>query len=63
MEGGVHASDVIMRKRSENRSYMDEHIRDSIVMGDVSSNFPDLSEFPSGPESQTGRAFSSTFWG
>lgn len=40
--GGVHTSEVIMRKRSENRSYTDENIRDSIVMEDVSSKFPDL---------------------
>nr|XP_049615693.1 integrin beta-4 isoform X3 [Syngnathus scovelli] len=39
--GGMHTTDVIMRKRSE-RGYADEHIRDSIVMGDTSSNFPDL---------------------
>uniref|UniRef100_A0A3Q3QPC7 Integrin beta n=1 Tax=Monopterus albus TaxID=43700 RepID=A0A3Q3QPC7_MONAL len=37
--GGMHTSDVILRKRSENRSYTDENIRDSIVMGDVSSGF------------------------
>lgn len=40
--GGVHTSEVIMRKRSENRGYTDENIRDSIVMGDVPSKFPDL---------------------
>ena len=40
--GGIHTTDVIMRKRSENTSYMDENIRDSIVMGDLSSKFPDL---------------------
>ncbi|XP_071329314.1 integrin beta-4 isoform X2 [Trachinotus anak] len=40
--GTVHTSDVIMRKRSETRGYTDEHIRDSIVMGDVSSKFPAL---------------------
>ncbi|XP_069012277.1 integrin beta-4 isoform X1 [Embiotoca jacksoni] len=45
MGGGVHSSEVIMRKRSENRGYADENIRDSIVMGDVSSKFPDLSGF------------------
>lgn len=39
--GGVHTSEVIMRKRSE-RGYTDENIRDSIVMGDVSSKFTDL---------------------
>lgn len=42
MIGGVHTSEVIMRKRSENRGYTDENIRDSIVMGDVPSKFPDL---------------------
>lgn len=40
--GGIHTKEVIMRKRSENRGYTDENIRDSIVMGDISSNFPDL---------------------
>lgn len=44
MVGGVHTSEVIMRKRSENRGYADENIRDSIVMGEVSSNFSDLSK-------------------
>lgn len=43
--GGVHTSDVILRKRSENRGYMEENIRDSIVMGDLSSKFPDLGKF------------------
>ena len=38
----MHTSEVIMRKRSENRAYTDENIRDSIVMGDVSNKFPDL---------------------
>ncbi|XP_026171140.1 integrin beta-4 isoform X2 [Mastacembelus armatus] len=38
--GGVHTSEVIMRKRSENRNYTDENIRDSIVMGDLSNKFP-----------------------
>ncbi|XP_023129154.2 integrin beta-4 isoform X4 [Amphiprion ocellaris] len=40
--GGVHTSEVIMRERSENRGYTDENIRDSIVMGDMPSKFPDL---------------------
>nr|XP_057918035.1 integrin beta-4 isoform X2 [Doryrhamphus excisus] len=40
--GGLHTSDVTMRKHSENRGYTDENIRDSIVMGDGSSKFPDL---------------------
>ncbi|XP_028331362.1 integrin beta-4 isoform X2 [Gouania willdenowi] len=43
--GGVHRTDVIMRKRSENRGYVEENIRDSIVMGDVSTSFPDLGGF------------------
>lgn len=43
--GGLNKTDVIMRKRSENRYYTDENIRDSIVMGDVSSKFPDLGGF------------------
>ncbi|KAF3704704.1 Integrin beta-4 Precursor [Channa argus] len=42
--GRVHTTDVIMRKRSE-RGYTDENIRDSIVMGDLSSKFTDLSGF------------------
>lgn len=33
-----------MRKRSENRVYTEENIRDSIVMGELSSKFPDLGE-------------------
>ncbi|XP_045924379.1 integrin beta-4 isoform X1 [Micropterus dolomieu] len=41
--GGVHTSEVIMRKRSENRGYTDENIRDSIVIGDVSSQISDIS--------------------
>ncbi|XP_029977239.1 integrin beta-4 isoform X2 [Sphaeramia orbicularis] len=41
MGDGVTTTDVIMRKRSENRAYTDEHIRDSIVMGDI-PKFPDL---------------------
>ncbi|XP_035001498.1 integrin beta-4 isoform X1 [Hippoglossus stenolepis] len=43
--GGVHTSEVIMRKRSESRGYAEENIRDSIVMGDVSGKFPDLGGF------------------
>ncbi|TKS90176.1 Integrin beta-4 [Collichthys lucidus] len=43
--GGLHTTEVIMRKRSENRGYTDENIRDSIVMGDVLSKFPDLGGF------------------
>ncbi|KAM3860080.1 integrin beta-4 [Diretmus argenteus] len=52
--GGVHTKEVIMRKRSENRGYSDENIRDSIVMGDVASTFPDLGGFGySGTESSS----------
>uniref|UniRef100_A0A3Q1HQ35 Integrin beta n=1 Tax=Anabas testudineus TaxID=64144 RepID=A0A3Q1HQ35_ANATE len=40
--GQTQRTEVIMRKRSENRGYTDENIRDSIVMGDVMSKFPDL---------------------
>ncbi|KAM4715706.1 integrin beta-4 isoform 2-T2 [Anableps anableps] len=40
--GGVHTTEVLMRKHSENRGYTDENIRDSIVMGDVSNKFLDL---------------------
>lgn len=42
VRGGTHTTDVIMRKRSENRGYTDENIRDSIVMGELSSKFSDL---------------------
>ncbi|XP_053706472.1 integrin beta-4 isoform X1 [Synchiropus splendidus] len=41
---GRQTTDVIMRKRSE-RGYTDENIRDSIVMGDDPSKFPDLSGY------------------
>ncbi|XP_054913412.1 integrin beta-4 isoform X2 [Poeciliopsis prolifica] len=41
--GGIHTTEVLMRKRSENRGYADENIRDSIVIGD--DKFPDLSGF------------------
>lgn len=40
--GGVHTTEVLMRKRSENRGYTDENIRDSIVMGDLSNKFLDM---------------------
>uniref|UniRef100_A0A3B1JGI3 Integrin beta n=1 Tax=Astyanax mexicanus TaxID=7994 RepID=A0A3B1JGI3_ASTMX len=41
--GGLHTEDVILRKRSENRNYYDsDGIRDSIVMGDLTSGFSDL---------------------
>lgn len=42
MSGGVHTSDVTLRKRSENRVYTEENIRDSIVMGELASKFPDF---------------------
>ncbi|TNN48639.1 Integrin beta-4 [Liparis tanakae] len=42
--GGMHSTEVIMRKRSEIRGY-DENIRDSIVIGDIPSMFPDLGGF------------------
>ncbi|KAM4624126.1 integrin beta-4 isoform 3-T4 [Polymixia lowei] len=59
IRGGVHTKEVVMRKRSENRGYFDENIRDSIVMGDVSSNFPDLGGFGfSGTESSSQSQFS-----
>ncbi|CAG02568.1 unnamed protein product, partial [Tetraodon nigroviridis] len=45
VSGGLHTSEVTMRKRSENRVYTDENVRDSIVMGDLSSNFPDFGGF------------------
>lgn len=44
MSGGLYTTDVTMRKRSENRVYTDENIRDSIVMGELSSKFPDFGE-------------------
>ncbi|KAL3046017.1 hypothetical protein OYC64_004096 [Pagothenia borchgrevinki] len=43
--GGVHTSEVIMRKHSEHRAYTEENIRDSIVIGDLSGKFPDLGGF------------------
>ncbi|XP_071397592.1 integrin beta-4 [Centroberyx affinis] len=57
--GGVHTKEVVMRKRSENRGYTDENIRDSIVIGDVSGKFPDLGGFGySGTESSSQSQFS-----
>lgn len=50
VRGGTHTTDVIMRKRSENRGYTDENIRDSIVMGELSSKFPDLGKLQSTAE-------------
>ncbi|CAJ1081121.1 integrin beta-4 isoform X1 [Xyrichtys novacula] len=35
--GGLQTTEVIMRKRLENRGYTDENIRDSIVLGELSS--------------------------
>lgn len=46
VSGGVHTSEVTMRKRSENRVYTDENIRDSIVMGEASGMFPDFGTPP-----------------
>ncbi|KAL2101841.1 hypothetical protein ACEWY4_003602 [Coilia grayii] len=40
-KGGYPSGEVIMRKRSENRGYYDENVRDSIVMGDVQAGFMD----------------------
>ncbi|XP_041672161.1 integrin beta-4 isoform X2 [Cheilinus undulatus] len=58
--GGVHTTDVIMRKRSENRGYTDEHIRDSIVMGDLSSKLqsPDARLSPGVPDTPSRLVFS-----
>uniref|UniRef100_UPI0037E875FD integrin beta-4 isoform X2 n=1 Tax=Semicossyphus pulcher TaxID=241346 RepID=UPI0037E875FD len=58
--GGVHTSEVIMRKRSENRGYTDENIRDSIVMGDLSSKFqsPDARLSPGVPDTPSRLVFS-----
>ncbi|KAM9837621.1 integrin beta-4 [Aulostomus maculatus] len=58
MMGGGHTTDVIMRKRSE-RGYTDEHIRDSIVMGDMPGKFPDPGGFGyMGPQSSSQGQFS-----
>ncbi|XP_047465216.1 integrin beta-4 isoform X2 [Mugil cephalus] len=57
--GGVYTSDVIMRKRSENRGYTDENIRDSIVMGDMSGTFTNIGGFGySGMQSSSQSQFS-----
>lgn len=40
-KGGVPTGEVVMRKRSENRGYYDENVRDSIVMGDGQAGFMD----------------------
>lgn len=45
----MQTTDVIMRKRSE-RGYVDENIRDSIVMGELSSKFPDLGKLQTAAE-------------
>ncbi|XP_067100802.1 integrin beta-4 isoform X2 [Osmerus mordax] len=44
--GGTRTQEVVMRKRSENRGYYDENIRDSIVMGDMPSGFTDSHALP-----------------
>lgn len=39
----THTEDVILRKRSENRTYYDnDGIRDSIVMSDLTAGFVDV---------------------
>ncbi|XP_053536504.1 integrin beta-4 isoform X1 [Ictalurus punctatus] len=39
----IHTDDVIMRKRSENRTYYDnDGVRDSIVMSDLTGGFSDI---------------------
>ncbi|XP_026882727.2 integrin beta-4 isoform X1 [Electrophorus electricus] len=40
--GGLQTEEVILRKRSENRAYYDDGVRDSIVMGDLTSGFSDI---------------------
>ncbi|KAL7829106.1 hypothetical protein SRHO_G00327400 [Serrasalmus rhombeus] len=41
--GGLHTEDVILRKRSENKTYFDnDGIRDSIVMSDLTGGFSDF---------------------
>lgn len=43
MSGGIHTDEVIMRKRSENKTYYDnDGIRDSIVMSDLSGGLSDF---------------------
>ncbi|KAK7918950.1 hypothetical protein WMY93_010234 [Mugilogobius chulae] len=57
--GGLTTTEVIRRKRSENKQYTDENIRDSIVMGEVSGDFPDLGGFGyAGTQSTTHSQFS-----
>ncbi|XP_066499825.1 integrin beta-4 isoform X2 [Hoplias malabaricus] len=63
MSGGLHTEDVILRKRSENRGYYDnDGIRDSIVMGDLTSGFSEFlsdTRFPPGvPETPSRLVFS-----
>ncbi|XP_077594358.1 integrin beta-4 isoform X2 [Stigmatopora nigra] len=41
---GMHTSEVVMRKRSE-RSYGEENIRDSIVMGDLANKFAEIGAY------------------
>uniref|UniRef100_A0A3Q2YF04 Integrin beta n=1 Tax=Hippocampus comes TaxID=109280 RepID=A0A3Q2YF04_HIPCM len=55
---GMLTPDVIMRKRSE-RGYTEENIRDSIVMGYMSSNFPELARLTPGvPDTPSRLVFS-----
>ncbi|XP_027884979.1 integrin beta-4 isoform X5 [Xiphophorus couchianus] len=58
IRGGTHTTEVLMRKRSENRGYTDENIRDSIVIGD--DKFPDLNArlSPGVPETPSRLVFS-----
>ncbi|XP_023196226.1 integrin beta-4 isoform X3 [Xiphophorus maculatus] len=58
IRGGIHTTEVLMRKRSENRGYTDENIRDSIVIGD--DKFPDLNArlSPGVPETPSRLVFS-----
>uniref|UniRef100_A0A4W4GFV9 Integrin beta n=1 Tax=Electrophorus electricus TaxID=8005 RepID=A0A4W4GFV9_ELEEL len=59
--GGLQTEEVILRKRSENRAYYDDGVRDSIVMGDLTSGFSDIldSRLPHGvPETPSRLVFS-----
>ncbi|XP_076860531.1 integrin beta-4 isoform X2 [Brachyhypopomus gauderio] len=40
--GGLHTEEVTLRKRSENRAYYEDGVRDSIVMGDLTSGFSNI---------------------
>ncbi|XP_062388376.1 integrin beta-4 isoform X2 [Sardina pilchardus] len=60
-KGGVPSGEVIMRKRSENRGYYDENVRDSIVMGDLQAGFMDSMKTrmnPGVPDTPTRLVFS-----